>query len=78
MAQFAARLKIDDAAKATNRGLRQILGTENRGAFPPSMVHSVAGPRHPPDTVLHPEASIVDAIGMSVNSANVDFSAKPL
>jgi hypothetical protein len=29
------------------------------------MVHSVASPRHPPDTALHPEASIVDAFGMS-------------
>jgi len=40
------------------------------------MVHSVAGPRHPPDTVLHPEASIVDAFGMSDQIGKCRLSGK--
>jgi hypothetical protein len=40
------------------------------------MVHSVAGPRHPPDTVLHPLASIADAFGMSDQFGKCRLSGK--
>src|ERR1700722_1911439 len=76
MAQFATKLKSDDAARATIRRLRQIPCLGNRGAYPPSMVHSVASPRHPPDTALHPEASIVDAFGMSDQFGKCRLSGK--